>query len=48
MSTKGTLKSNDFSRGAAKQGQVTREQKQAQRAELLAQARQKAGADKEQ
>ncbi|AIG65651.1 hypothetical protein ACRHK7_05760 [Weissella tructae] len=48
MSTKGTLKSNDFSRGAAQKGQVTREQKQAQRAALLAQARQKASADKEQ
>lgn len=48
MSTKGTIKSNDFSRGAAQQGQVSREQKQSQRAALLAQARQKANADKEQ
>lgn len=41
---KGTIKSNDFARGAAAQGKVDQKQKQAARQALLAQARQKAQA----
>ncbi|MBM7617053.1 hypothetical protein JOC36_000602 [Weissella uvarum] len=42
MSTKGTIKSNDFAQGAASKGQVSAEQKKAKRAALLEQAKQKA------
>lgn len=42
MSAKGSIKSNDFARGAASKGQVSQADKQAQREALLAKARQKA------
>jgi len=41
---KGTIKSNDFARGAASKGAVDQKQKQAARLALLAQARQKSKA----
>lgn len=43
---KGTIKSNDFARGAAKKGQVTADQKKSARQALLAQAKQKAKKNK--
>ena len=43
---KGTIKSNDFARGAAKKGQVTADQKKLARQALLAQAKKKAQANK--
>lgn len=45
MTSKGSIKSNDFSRGANAKGKVTLEQKQAAREALLAKARQKAQQD---
>ena len=39
MSTKGSIKSNDFSRGASKKGTVTANEKKDARAALLAKAR---------
>ena len=42
MMGKGTIKSNDFARGAASKGAVTRDQKLSAREALLAKARAKA------
>lgn len=42
----GTLKSNDFARGAAKRGQITAEQKKTARQALLEKAKQKAQQNK--
>ncbi|WP_281282900.1 hypothetical protein [Weissella muntiaci] len=39
MTSKGSIKSNDFSRGANNHGNVTQEQKKAARAALLEKAR---------
>ncbi|KRN33395.1 hypothetical protein [Weissella halotolerans] len=41
MGTKGTLKSNDFARGAAKQSFVSKQEKVAAKEALLAQAKAK-------
>ena len=43
---KGTIKSNNFARGAAKKGQVTADQKKSARQALLARAKKKAQANK--
>ncbi|WP_166435671.1 hypothetical protein [Weissella sagaensis] len=42
----GTIKSNDFARGAAKQGKTTVEQKKAARQALLEKAKQKSQQNK--
>ena len=47
MMGKGTIKSNDFARGAASKGAVTRDQKLSAREALLAKARAKAKAASE-
>lgn len=44
MSTKGSIKSNDFARGASNKGTVSAEDKKSKREALLAKARQKAQA----
>ncbi|QIL50711.1 hypothetical protein G7084_04900 [Weissella coleopterorum] len=41
MTTKGSIKNNDFSRGASKKGQVTQTEKQQARQALLASAKAK-------